>query len=397
MENQDPGGGISNKILYIVSLNHFINDGSTYLISSLFPAIIISFGFSEYQIGILVAVGYLVNLVFQPITGRYSERYEARKLLALGISLIAISMFLFIVANGFAMMLLAMLVLRFGSSFYHPVGVSAISRTYRGIRLDSSMGFQSAFGNLGVVLAFLFSAPLYLAIGWKGPFLIYAALEAGTVLVTLIAMHVKTSLEPKPKEIPSDQNKLPLGIPLFFIITAFVTGGNYAIFGNFGNLFLFRHGFGLSLSNYIMATWVVSAFVGAMLVGRITKRIPRLRLLVLSYFLAGLSALVFGLSGHNLAIALVGLLVNGFLVSATYPMIYSELSAYLGERSKGVAFGILFSSNIGGSSVLGFLGGYIGASFGLVLLFEVVSLILLFSVLPTLFWSRSRSASTKIV
>ena len=184
------GSTISNRILYIVSLNHFINDGSTYLISSLFPALILAFGFSEYKIGILVAVGYLVNLVFQPITGRYSEGFEARKLLALGISFIAISMFLFMVANGFLAMLVAILVLRFGSSFYHPVGVSAISRTYSGAKLDSSMGFQSAFGNLGIVLTYVLAAPVYLAIGLKGPFAIYAALEVATVIITLLGMRM---------------------------------------------------------------------------------------------------------------------------------------------------------------------------------------------------------------
>ena len=306
--SENRGGTISSKILYIVSLNHFVNDSSTYMISSLFPAMIVSFGFSEYQFGILVAVGYLVNLVFQPITGRYSERFEARKLLALGISLMASSMFLFMASNGFAMMLVAMLVIRFGSSFYHPVGVSAVSRVYSGSKLDSSMGFQSAFGNLGVVFAYMLSAPVYLAVGWKGPFMIYAALEIATVIITLISMRVpKKDRVRKNEESLAPAPKFRLGLPLFFILSAFVTGGAYAIFGNFGNLLLFRHGFGISLSDYTMAVWVVSAFLGAILVGRIIKRISRLKLMGLAFFLAGISAAVFGLAGHNFVLAILGL------------------------------------------------------------------------------------------
>ncbi len=385
------GGTISNRILYIVSLNHFINDGSTYLISSLLTAMILVFEFSEYEIGILVAVGYLVNLVFQPITGKYSEKLEARKLLALGISLIAASMFLFIVANGFAPMLVAMLVLRLGSSFYHPVGVSAVSRAYSGAKLDSSMGFQSAFGNLGIVFAYVLAAPVYLAIGWKGPFLIYAALEVATVVITLLGMKMpQVDSSVKQGVVVESKRKISLGLPLFFVVSAFVTGGAFAIFGNFGNQLLFLHGFGIDLSDFMIATWMVSAFVGAIMVGRITERLSRLKLLALAYLLAGVSSVIFGLSGRDFAVALLGLLVNGFMLSMTYPIMYSELAAFLGDRSKGPAFGMLFSSNIGGASILGFVGGYIGATLGLQVVFEISSIVLLCSILPALLWSRRR-------
>jgi MFS transporter, FSR family, fosmidomycin resistance protein len=393
----------SNRILYVVSLNHFINDGSTYLISSLFPVITVAFGFSEYQIGILVAVGYLVNLIFQPLTGRYSEKYEARKLLALGISLIAASMLLFIVSSTFALMLISVLILRFGSSFFHPVGVSAVSRTYHGSRLDSSMGFQSAFGNLGIVLAFIFSAPVYLALGWKGPFLIYVTLEVSTVLITVLGMRTKPNLkEEKSQENKNDVNqeqnnsstkrKFGFGLPFFFIVAPFISGGCYAIFGNFGNLLLFHNGLGLTNSNLLMALWVVSAFFGAIMSGRLTRRFTRIRLLYFSYFIAGISALGFALTGGKVLLAVSALLTNGFTLSITYPATYSELSAYLGEKStgKGAAFGILFSSQIAGSSVLGFISGYLASAFGLQLPFEIAAALLVSSLSFIFFWTKRK-------
>jgi MFS transporter, FSR family, fosmidomycin resistance protein len=406
---------VSNRILYVVSLNHFVNDGSTYLISSLFPAIIVAFRFSAFQIGILVAVGYLVNLVFQPLTGRYSERYEARKLLALGISLIAASMLLFTISSTFAMMLVCILILRFGSSFYHPVGVSAVSRAYTGSKLDTSMGFQSAFGNLGIVLAFIFSAPVYLILGWKGPFLIYVALELATVIITLFAMRskverraVKESIIMKDQiplknnnnlnEQPNRDNSLPsqkskFALPFFFVLAPFVSGGAYAVFGNFGNLLLYNNGFGLSNSNYLMATWVVSAFFGAILSGRMTRRLARTQLLALTFFIAGIAALGFAFSYHNTILAIGSLLINGFAVSITYPATYSELSAYLGEgsKTKGAAFGILFSSQIAGSSVLGFISGYLAAAFGLESPFIVAAILLVASVGTVLVWTKMKN------
>ncbi len=405
---------VSNRMLYVVSLNHFINDGSTYLIASLFPIVVGAFFFSEFQIGILVAVGYLVNLIFQPLTGRYSEHYEARKLLALGISLIAVSMLMFTISSTFALMLLSVLILRLGSSFYHPVGVSAVSRTYTGSKLDSAMGFQSAFGNLGVVLAFVFSAPIYLALGWRGPFLIYVALEIAVVGITLVSMKTSTdkpavmSSVAQPDQVQEKtyakqanenslaptQRKLPLGLPLFFILTSFVTGGSYAIFGNFGNLLLFHNGFGLSNSNYLMAIWVVSAFFGAILSGRMTKKLARIRLLALAYLISGLAALVFAFSYQNIILAISSLLVNGFTVSITYPATYSELAAYLGEGSlrRGAAFGILFSSQIAGSSVLGFASGYLASGYGLQLPFVIAGAMLVSSIGTVFIWARTHKS-----
>ena len=77
--SNEASSSISNRVLYIISPNHFLNEGSTCLISDLFPAITVAFAFSKYQIGILVALELFVNLILQPLTGRHPERYEVRK------------------------------------------------------------------------------------------------------------------------------------------------------------------------------------------------------------------------------------------------------------------------------------------------------------------------------
>jgi MFS family permease len=64
---------VTNRVLYVVALNHATNDGSVYLLSSLFPIVLSIFDISVLQVGIIVAIGYLVNVLFQPVVGRYSE------------------------------------------------------------------------------------------------------------------------------------------------------------------------------------------------------------------------------------------------------------------------------------------------------------------------------------
>src|SRR5436309_3423488 len=88
----------SNRILYLVSLNHATNDGSVYLLSSLFPIVLALFNISVFQVGIIVALGYMVNILFEPVVGHYSEGRESGRLLAIGISVITVSVIFFVLA-----------------------------------------------------------------------------------------------------------------------------------------------------------------------------------------------------------------------------------------------------------------------------------------------------------
>lgn len=394
-------GSISNRILYIISLDHFVNDGSTFLVSSLFPAMEVAFGFSTYSIGILVAIGYVINMLFQPYAGRFLQKLDAKYLLSLGIGLMAISMVLFAVSGTFVMMVVSIVILRFGSSFFHPIGVSVVSRNYSGSKLDTSMGFESAFGNLGIVFAFVLSAPLYLALGWSGPFLIYTALEVGTVLITLTSLNTgqhdqkKSEVIPDTDGFPEEALTIPaaskrhlLVIPMFFIVTGFISGGSNSIFGNFGNLLLYHSGFSLTESNDLIAIWVASAFVGAIISGWLVKKLTRIRLLAASYIVSAACTFAFAFSGHSVYLAVASLLAGGFALSITYPATYSELSDYVGHGAphEGASFGILFSSQIAGASLLGFLSGYLSRIAGLQLSFEFASVLLLLSALIVYIW-----------
>ena len=403
---------VSSRTLYVVSANHFVNDSSTYLIASLFPVVVAAFHFSEFQIGVLVALGYLTNMIFQPLTGRLSEKYEERKLLMLGISSMAASMLLFTASSTFPAMVVSVLVLRFGSSFYHPVGVSAISRTYSGARLDRSMGFQSSFGNLGVMFAFVLIAPLYLALGWSGPFLIYAVLQFGVVILTSAAMPRRdgtsaarlpvppsggTAREREGTESaaicpPRSPSKLNfVGLPLFFFFAALVTGGAYSVVSNFGNLFLVENGFGFTSSDFLVAVWVACAFVGAMETGWLTGKFGRGRLLLITYLFAGLATLLFAFSSGNLALVVLSLGMSGFMGSVTYPAIYSELSAYLERNpalSRGTAYGVLFSGQIAGSAAFGLLAGYLAGAYGLTVPFVIGGATMVFYAAFVYLWTR---------
>ena len=153
----------------------------------------------------------------------------------------------------------------------------------------------------------------------------------------------------------------------------FVSGGAFAVLSNFGNVLLFQNGFGLNDSNDIMAGWVVSGFVGALATGYLTRAMTRKKLMPASYVVSSITVILFGIFPGSAPIAIAALISNGFTLAITYPAVYSELAAYLGEKSKkkGSSYGILFSAQIAGASIMGFLSGYIAGAFGLQLPFLI--------------------------
>src|SRR5260370_24440193 len=118
--------GSSNNILYVVSLNHATNDGSVYLLSSLFPIVLALFNISVFQVGIIVALGYWVNILFQPVVGHYSEGRDPGRLLSIGISIITVSVISFVFSTGFLSLFASVILLLLSSSIFHAYVICTI-------------------------------------------------------------------------------------------------------------------------------------------------------------------------------------------------------------------------------------------------------------------------------
>jgi FSR family fosmidomycin resistance protein-like MFS transporter len=390
-------GAVSNRILYIVSMNHAVNDGSVYLLSSLFPIVTSLFGLSVLQVGVLVAIGYLVNVVSQPLIGRYSEGKDPKKLLALGMSIISLSVVSFVLATDFLFLLVSVVLLRVGSSFFHPVGFAAVSNAYEGPKLERAMGFQTSFGYVGILLVFLAAVPVYLAVGWKATFLIFAIFGVLDAAVTLGMFGAPASVgHEKVDENSADNSPKSgrgrLGIPFFFVATTFIGAGSYAVVINFANIFLKNQThldvFG---ANIIVSAWIASAFLGSISTGMWAKILRRSLLLSFSYFISAITILAFALLSASLSLVILTLLLNGFFISATFPLTYVELSKHLRAEAhrSGQSFGIIFSANTIGSSILGLLTGYLSQAFGLTLAFETIGFLTLIPGALALQWTRS--------
>ena len=384
----------SNRILYVVSLNHATNDGSVYILSSLFPIVLALFNLSVFQVGIIVALGYLVNILFQPVVGHYSETRDPAKLLAMGVSIITFSIISFVFDTGFLSLLASVILLRLGSSFFHPVGISTISKSYGGPSLQKSMGFQSAFGNIGVLLVFLISAPLYLVVGWRSTFVVFAIWTLADVVLTLRVLGGRHSaIANRPQTQSNSHSQTRRTIPVFFVVAAFISGGTYAVILNFANIFLgTRAHLEVSQANLVVSAFIAFASLGAIATGGWTRFFPTNFLLAISYLVASCSVAAFTLLSGNAILATITLLATGYAISATYPLTYTELSRYLGSvgQPAGGSFGVLSSGQTIGASILGLASGYVSQFFGLEVSFGTVALLALIGAGSAAFWIRSK-------
>lgn len=374
-------------------MNHAVNDGSVYLLSSLFPIVLALFQLSVFQIGLLVSLGYLVSVICQPIVGHYSEGRDPGRLLAAGILIVSLSILSFVFATGFIGLLISVILLRVGSSFFHPVGISAVSKTYSGPKLQRAMGFQSSFGNFGVLLVFLSAVPLYLALGWRSTFLFFAVWTIADVMITLLVLPRRPSEESNGLH-DSGSSPVPprkLRLPIFFITAAFISGGSYAVILNFANILLgARAGIGAFESNLAVAGFIAAASLGAISTGAWARFLRTGVNLSASYLLASGALALFAIFSSNLLVGVISLLVTGFMISATYPLTYTELSNHIGDSGSaaGRSFGVLSSGQTVGASVMSFAGGYASQILGLDFSFGIVSALMLLGSLSTIAWVR---------
>src|SRR3989475_562995 len=230
------------------------------------------------------------------------------------------------------------------------------------------MGFQSAFGNVGVLLVFLTSAPLYLALGWRATFIVFAIWTLADVVLTLTFLrgrHSARSDDPQTPSISKPQTRRM--IPLFFVLAAFISGGTYAVILNFANIFLgTRAHLDVSQANLIVSSFIAFASLGAIATGGSTRFVPTNVLLAISYLVAACSVAAFTLLSGNAILATITLLATGFSISATYPLTYTELSRYLGSigQQSGRSFGVLSSGQTIGASILVLASGYVSQFLG---------------------------------
>jgi MFS family permease len=195
--------GLISVSLLIMVLTHGLVHAAGNMMSTLFPVLQGEFNLTNQQIGLIVAIPSLCQFLFSVPTGFFSDRFGAKRLLALSILLAAAGAFLGSVSNDPWMYILASTLLTFNSTIYHPPSQSYVSRITSPKDRSRALGIWHAGGTTGVALGPLSITILmgFFAFQWRQVYGFWVL----PILLGLVAIYfVKPTEEVASEEVRGD-------------------------------------------------------------------------------------------------------------------------------------------------------------------------------------------------
>jgi ACS family hexuronate transporter-like MFS transporter len=150
-QTQRKSGLISASLLILV-LTHGLVHAAGNMRSTLFPVLQEEFSLTNQQMGLIVAIPSLCQFLFSVPTGFFSDRFGAKRLLALSILMAAAVAFLGSASKDPWMYILASTLLTLNSTIYHPPSQSYVSKITSPRDRSRALGIWHAGGTTGVSL-----------------------------------------------------------------------------------------------------------------------------------------------------------------------------------------------------------------------------------------------------
>jgi MFS family permease len=118
------------------------------------------------------------------VTGYLADRYEPIKMLTVGLVIATIASFGIAISVNYNMLLAFFVLLGVGLGFYHPVGLSYISKVFGPKHRGKALGINGIGGNLGWLLSPILTALIAAWFGWRIAFVVWGCL--GIVFIGLV-------------------------------------------------------------------------------------------------------------------------------------------------------------------------------------------------------------------
>jgi len=358
---------LNKRILFSASLFHGINDASTVTIPMIFPLLYSQqLIITQYsQIGILANLGLLTTMVFQIVVVNYANRIEYKFILLFSLLGIACMLGLITTATSFLTLLAMYLLLRAFMSFYHPLGITMVSKAHPDQGLDFAMGVQSGSGNLGVFMAFISVGYLAQRLGWKMPLYVWGAIAFVFALICYAVARKATLLHRDLKK-PDIQLWSQTIRDLRRWIPGFIFGG--ACWGTtvYYAPSLLNHRYHVSLGKVgvYLALWIALGTVMPYLFGYLSRRVGRAKICLLG--LSGATVLVFFLGiAPSQATAVMLLLFFGSFLFLIYPALQSYVGSQTPPRNQAVAFSLVANIQMLAGAVVNLVAGVLSDQLGI--------------------------------
>ena len=333
-------------ILLLVSVTHLLNDMMQSVIPAVYPLLKAKFGFSFAQIGLITLVFQMTSSILQPFVGRYADRHPRPYSLAAGMCFTLAGLFALALAPGFAPILLAVALIGWGSSIFHPES-SRVAQLASGGRKGLAQSIFQVGGNAGSAIMWFAPAAL-LAIGillrignWYKRQL--NAATAAPVTATAAAA-----------ELP--RRKIHRAL-LILTVLVFSKYFYIACMTNYFTFFLMdKFAFSVQDAQYSLFAFLAASAAGTVIGGPLGDRIGRKYVIWGSILGAAPFALMLSYAGSGGAVALA--ILVGLIISSAFSAIVVYATDLMPGRVgmiAGLFFGLMFGLGGLGSAFFGWL------------------------------------------
>ncbi|MFH1264232.1 MAG: MFS transporter [Planctomycetota bacterium] len=350
-EGARPGQGAAGNrtwwgVVVLLACGHMVGDFYALLLTSLLQDFREAFALSVTAATVLVTVGSLSNSMLQPVVGHFLERFDQKRVFALGVVIAAV----FLSCIGLApspVWLGALLALGgTGVALFHPSGAVLVSR-FAGARRGLAMSIYSNGGALGIALAPL-AVTLLLVQATRQMSWVFMPLGFVTAAAALWLIPTTASPTTSPK-LPTWRSLLHRDTRSVWLVFASVVLRSLVVVvvASFVVIYSAEKGWSKSEGRFLLTAFLLSCAVGGVVGGYVSDYVERRRLMLAACFLGFLPLIAVWQVPY--VAALVLLVVSGGILSLSTPVyivVAQELRPDRASAMSGVMMGLAWSVSV---------------------------------------------------
>jgi FSR family fosmidomycin resistance protein-like MFS transporter len=349
------------KVIGLVCVAHLMSHFYLLVVPPIFFLLTEEFGVGYAAMGFAASMLYLTSGLLQTPAGFLVDRLGGKTVLAGGLAVFAGGTLLIGLAPSYPLLVAAFMIAGAGNSVFHPADMAILNARIDPLRLGYAFSVHAVSGNLGWVLAPLFSVAIATAFGWRTALI--AAGAIGLAIALLLALqpvlrtdaHVTGAAESEHIGGGLRGNlKLLLSVPVltcfsFFVFSSMTTVGlqTFSIPAMIG-----LYGVAVTVATGTLTGYLLGAVAGTLAGGFIASRTHRHDAAAITGILAAM-LFVLALASGVLprAILFLTMALAGFFVGTVNPSRDIIVRNVTPAHARGRVYGFVYSGIDLGSSV----------------------------------------------
>lgn len=355
--------GTVYSMLVICGISHFLNDMIQSIIPSIYPILKANFDFSFAQIGLITLVFQMTSSILQPFTGLYADRHPRPYALSVGMCFTLTGLLLLAFANNYLAILIAVSVVGFGSSVFHPTA-SRVTQMASGGKKSLAQSIFQVGGNGGSALGPLLAAIIILPYGQHSiSWFALAALLAALIMIRLGAWY-KARLKyivKHPQKTPelntNISKRAKYGALAILILLVFSKYFYTSCITSYFTFFLIdKFGVSVRASQLFLFVFLAAFAIGTVAGGMLGDRFGRKY--VIWFSILGAAPFALAMPYVGLTWTIVCCFLSGLIIASAFSSIVVYATDLMPDKVgmiAGVFFGLMFGLGGLGSAFFGWL------------------------------------------